>query len=123
MIRPAVASLAPSAPRRLSWQIPIAEPLSIDGAAITCHSLGMSDTSTVEVGPKGRVVIPASIRRELAIGEGTQLVAMVQDGGVLLLPGAEVKRRLRKMFSAISISLGGQLIDDRRREAVEEERS
>jgi AbrB family looped-hinge helix DNA binding protein len=37
----------------------------------------MSDTSIVSVGPKGRVVIPAHIRRLLGIGEGSELVALV----------------------------------------------
>ena len=33
----------------------------------------MSDTAVVSVGPKGRVVIPAGIRRELGIEEGSEL--------------------------------------------------
>lgn len=81
----------------------------------------MSDTNVVSVGPKGRVVIPASIRRELSIGEGSSLVAMVEDGGVLLLPRSEVKRRLRGMFALVPVSLSRELIEDRRREAALEE--
>jgi AbrB family looped-hinge helix DNA binding protein len=73
------------------------------------------------VGPKGRVVIPAAIRRELGIGEGSQLVALVEDGGVVLLPRAQVKRRLRGMFAGIRTSLAGELVEDRRREARREE--
>jgi AbrB family looped-hinge helix DNA binding protein len=76
----------------------------------------------VGVGPKGRVVIPASIRSQLGIREGTELVAVVQDGGVLLLPRAEVKARLRGMFAGIKASLAEELLADRRREAAAEDR-
>jgi AbrB family looped-hinge helix DNA binding protein len=82
----------------------------------------MSDTAMVGVGPKGRVVIPAGIRRELGIHEGSELVALIQDGGVLLLPRAEVKRRLRGMFAEVKSSLAEELIGDRRREASSEDR-
>jgi AbrB family looped-hinge helix DNA binding protein len=82
----------------------------------------MRDTYVVSVGPKGRVVIPASIRRELSIGEGSALVAMVEGGGVLLLPRSEVKRRLRGMFADVRVSLSQELISDRRREAALEDR-
>jgi AbrB family looped-hinge helix DNA binding protein len=77
----------------------------------------MSGTLLVEVGPKGRVVIPAAIRRELGIGEGSQLVAVVEEGGVLLIPRGNVKRRLRALFADVQGSLAAELIADRRREA------
>jgi AbrB family looped-hinge helix DNA binding protein len=82
----------------------------------------MSDTTVVGVGPKGRVVIPAGIRRELGIRQGSELVALVQDGGVLLLLRAEVKRRLRGMFAGVATSLAGELLEDRRRDAAAEDR-
>lgn len=82
----------------------------------------MSDTSSVVVGPKGRVVIPAAIRHELGLGEGSELVALVENGAVLLLPRAEVKRRLRGMFAGIGTSLSAELIAERRREAAVEDR-
>jgi AbrB family looped-hinge helix DNA binding protein len=66
-------------------------------------------------------VIPAGIRRELGIRQGSELVALVQDGGVLLLPRTEVKRRLRGLFSGLETSLAGELLEDRRREAAAED--
>lgn len=74
----------------------------------------MSDTHLVEVGPKGRVVIPAPIRRQLSIQEGSELVALVDGEGVLLLPRAAVKRRLRQMFAGVGASLSAELLEDRR---------
>jgi AbrB family looped-hinge helix DNA binding protein len=75
----------------------------------------------IEVGPKGRVVIPAPIRRELGIEQGSQLVALVEDGGVLLLLRGDVRRRLRGMFSGVEASLSAELLADRRREAASDD--
>lgn len=78
----------------------------------------MRDTTVVSVGPKGRVVIPADIRRELGIGEGTELVAMVEGPAVVLVPRSAVKARLRSMFAGIPTSLREELIADRRAAAA-----
>jgi bifunctional DNA-binding transcriptional regulator/antitoxin component of YhaV-PrlF toxin-antitoxin module len=68
------------------------------------------------------VVIPAGIRRELAIEDGTELIALAAEGGVLLLPRSEVKKRLRTMFAGIKTSLADELLADRRREALRKDR-
>jgi AbrB family looped-hinge helix DNA binding protein len=80
----------------------------------------MSDTSVVLVGPKGRVVIPARIRRELGIREGSELVAVVDGPAVVLVPRAAVKSRLRSLFAGVSSSLSDELIADRRAAAARE---
>jgi AbrB family looped-hinge helix DNA binding protein len=80
----------------------------------------MSDTSVVLVGPKGRVVIPADIRRELGISEGSELVALVEGPAVTLVPRSAVKARLRSIFADIDTSLSAELIADRRRAAAAE---
>ena len=77
----------------------------------------MSDTYAVEVGPKGRIVIPAVLRRELGIEEGSQLVAMAEGGGVVLLPREEVKARLRGMLAGVNVSMADELARERRAEA------
>ena len=74
----------------------------------------MSDTSVVSVGPKGRVVIPAEIRRELGIEEGSELVALVEGAAVVLVPRAAIKARLRSMFADVASSMRDELIADRR---------
>ena len=79
----------------------------------------MSDTSTLSVGPKGRVVIPVDIRRQLGLEEGSQLVAVLEGGGVLLLPRDAVKARLRGLFAG-GPSLAEQLVAERRAAAAEE---
>lgn len=80
----------------------------------------MSDTITLSVGPKGRVVIPVEIRRRLGLEEGSQLVALVEGDGVLLLPRAAVKKRLRDMFSGVGASMAEELMSERRAAAAEE---
>ena len=80
----------------------------------------MSDTSVVSVGPKGRVVIPAGIRRSLGIEEGSELVALVEGEAVVLVPRSAIKSRLRSMFARVAISMRDELIADRRAEAARE---
>jgi AbrB family looped-hinge helix DNA binding protein len=94
--------------------------IGLDGHHWECHSLFMGDTSLLAVGPKGRVVIPVEIRRQLGLEEGSQLVAMVEGDGVLLLPRGAVKRRLRGMFAGVGASMADELIRDRRAAAAEE---
>jgi AbrB family looped-hinge helix DNA binding protein len=80
----------------------------------------MGDTNVLSVGPKGRVVIPVEIRRRLGIEEGSELVAVLDQDGVLLLPREAVKRRLRTMLAGVNVSMADELIRDRRAAAAEE---
>jgi len=82
----------------------------------------MSATNVLSVGPKGRVVIPVEIRRQLGLEEGSQLVALVEGEGVLLLPRDAVKERLRGMFAGVRTSMAEELIRDRRAAAAEDSR-
>jgi len=80
----------------------------------------MSDTYMVEVGPKGRIVIPAGLRRELGLEEGSQLAALAERGAVVLLPRSEVKARLRGMLAGVEVSMADELARARRAEAKAE---
>ena len=82
----------------------------------------MSDTVVVAVGPKGRVVIPAGIRRELGIEEGSQLVALVEGEAVVLVPRSAIKTRLRSIFADVPTSMRDELITDRRADVAREAR-
>jgi AbrB family looped-hinge helix DNA binding protein len=82
----------------------------------------MSDTSVVSVGPKGRVVIPAEIRRELGIEEGSELVALVEGEAVVLVPRSAIRSRLRSMFADVPASMREELITERRADAAREAR-
>jgi AbrB family looped-hinge helix DNA binding protein len=80
----------------------------------------MGDTVVVSVGPKGRVVIPAGIRRRLNIDEGSELVALVEGAAVVLVPRSAIKSRLRSMFADVTVSMADELIAERRMEARRE---
>lgn len=82
------------------------------------HNQLVGDTSVVSVGPKGRVVIPAGIRRELGIEEGNELVALVEGEAVVLVPRSAIKTRLRSIFAGTGTSMRDELIAERRAEAV-----
>ena len=42
------------------------------------------DPAKVNLGPQGRIVIPAGMRKALGIGTGDVLVARVEDGRMIL---------------------------------------
>lgn len=52
--------------------------------------------ASVVVGKKGRVVIPASVRKEAGIGEGSELTVRLGDHGQVVLESKEaIKKRIR----------------------------
>ena len=80
----------------------------------------MSDTDFIEVGPKGRVVIPAQVRRRLGIEQGTRLAVLVDDDAVVLVPRAAIERRLHAIFKGVPVSMTDELLEERRAEAAAE---
>lgn len=80
----------------------------------------MSDTNFVEVGPKGRVLIPAQVRRRLGIEQGTHLAVLVDDEAVVLVPRAAIERRLQAIFKGVPVSMADELLGERRAEAAAE---
>jgi AbrB family looped-hinge helix DNA binding protein len=78
----------------------------------------MGDTDVVEVGPKGRVVIPSHVRRRLGIEQGTRLAVLVDDEAVVLVPRAAIERRLHAIFKGVPVSMAAELLEERRAEAA-----
>ncbi len=89
-------------------------------ARLLCHNAVMGDTSFVEVGPKGRVVIPAPIRRRLGIEQGTRLAVLVDEGAVVLVPREAIERRLHAIFKGVPSSMVQELREERMKEATAE---
>ena len=79
-------------------------------------------STKVSVGPQGRLVIPSDIRRKLGIAPGDVLVAMVEDGRLVLEKRETVLQRLRQRFAHIppGVSLADELISERRAESRRE---
>ena len=78
----------------------------------------MSDTHVVQIGPKGRIVIPADPRRTLGLDEGAELAVFVDEGAVVLIPRSSIKDRLRSLFADLDGSLRDELIAERRSAAA-----
>lgn len=76
----------------------------------------------VQLGRQGRLVIPAELRRALAVEAGDPLIARVENGRLILEKRENIRERLKARFSGIpaEVSLADELIADRRREANEE---
>ncbi len=76
----------------------------------------------VPVGPQGRLVIPAELRRQLEIAPGDVLIAFVEDGRLVLEKRDSVLQRLRQRFAHIpaGVSLADELIVQRRNESRQE---
>jgi AbrB family looped-hinge helix DNA binding protein len=76
----------------------------------------------VRIGPKGRVVVPAELRRQLGLEEGAELVARVSADRLVLEPRSSALRRLRAFFDDVppETSLVDALVAERRREAGRE---
>jgi len=80
----------------------------------------MAGISRIEVGKQGRIVIPAHIRKELGIEEGTELAIRIKDGFIELMTPEAAGRRLQAMFADVPGSLSEELMAERRAEAAAE---
>lgn len=71
----------------------------------------------------GRILIPAAVRRNLGLSEGSMVVMKVEPSGTIEIVSrsqalAKARKDLRKLVPA-GRDLVQELIDDRRREAAE----
>ena len=84
--------------------------------------MAKSRTNKVQVDSRGRVVIPAHLRRELKIGPGQTLIAKVRDGQLVLEQPDQILARLKTTFSNVpsEINLADELIAERREQALRE---
>jgi AbrB family looped-hinge helix DNA binding protein len=83
----------------------------------------------IRVGPQGRVVIPAALRRELAIEPGETLMAHVESQRLVLESREQILERLRAELRP-AVPKGRSMVDEliaerreaARREAIDDER-
>ena len=98
-----------------------------------CHPLGEMARSSravpLRIGPQGRVVIPAEMRRELQLEPGETLMAHVESRRLVLERRSEILERLRGEVREV-VPPGGSVVDEliaerrteAQREAAEHER-
>ena len=71
----------------------------------------------VRIGPQGRVVIPAPIRKTLGLRSGDTLLCGATENRLVLELRGAAEEELWAHFSKVRGSLAKELIRDRRREA------
>ena len=80
-------------------------------------------TTTITIGPQGRLVIPSEIRREMGLAPGDQLMVHVEDQRLVLEKEEAVFQRLRQRFAQVppGVSLSEELIAERREASRKED--
>ena len=83
------------------------------------------ETIEVKVGPQGRLVVPAPLRRRLGIETGDVLVASAQEDRLVLERRDAILARVRRRLAVVpaDVSMVDELIAERRKEAERERRS
>lgn len=82
---------------------------------------GSAVHADVRLGPQGRLVVPAPIRKALGFRPGETLVARIEDGHLVIEKPEAVERRLHARFRKFEgRSLAEELIAERREEARRE---
>jgi AbrB family looped-hinge helix DNA binding protein len=91
------------------------------GSSGGCVTLSGMSTKVV-IGPRGRIVVPAALRRELGLAPGDVLAARVEEGRIVLEPRSAVLARIRQRLSVVpeDVSLVDELVTERRSEARRE---
>jgi AbrB family looped-hinge helix DNA binding protein len=72
----------------------------------------------VRVGPEGRILIPAAVRRATGIEPGSTLVLRVEGDHIELIPREAIEQRLHAMFVDVEGSMADELIAERHAEAA-----
>ena len=83
------------------------------------------ETYTTRLEKSGRILIPAAVRRQLGLSEGSQVLVKVEEPGALQVTSrsqalARVREEIRK-YIPTGQDLAGELIRDRRVEVERED--
>ena len=82
------------------------------------HMASTDSQANVRLGPQGRFVVPAPIRKALGFQPGDSLVVRIDDERLVVEKTNAVERRLRAYFKKFKgRSLADELIAERREEA------
>jgi AbrB family looped-hinge helix DNA binding protein len=80
--------------------------------------VGVPETFSVRLGERGRLVLPAELRRRAGLDDGEELILIYADGVIRLATRRELARAGRGMFANVAAErdLVAELLADRRRE-------
>ncbi|HEB63887.1 MAG TPA: AbrB family transcriptional regulator [Gammaproteobacteria bacterium] len=81
-------------------------------------------TAELSVGKQGRIVIPANLRHQLAIESGSQLIAWVEGGRLIMESKEQLWQSVHQACSTVpkDVDLAQELINERRKSAELENR-
>ena len=71
------------------------------------------------MGDRGRIVLPAGVRRRAGLSEGTPLVLLETSDGLVLLTRKQLQSRVRSELAGLD--LVSDLVAERRRDASSED--
>lgn len=76
----------------------------------------------LSVGPQGRIVIPAALRKALGLVQGNTLIARIENDQLVLEKPDNLLTRLKSRFASVpaKVRLADELIAQRRRDARKE---
>ena len=82
-----------------------------------------SNTVVIQIGPQGRMVIPASLRRAWKIKSGDIFLARIEDDRLVLERPAHIVQRIKGRFAGLQNqpSLADELMVERRSAAGQED--
>ncbi len=85
------------------------------------------ETYTTRLEKSGRILIPAAVRRQLGLSEGSQVIVKVEESGELQVTSrsqalAKVRQEIRKYIPP-GHDLAEELIRDRRAEVERDEKA
>lgn len=83
------------------------------------YGASMSGTYTVVMGDRGRLVVPAELRRQAGMHEGVVLVFIETEGGIVLLSRDQLKELVRRDLAGMDLVT--QLLAGRRVDAAAED--
>ena len=76
-----------------------------------------ADFTTLTLDAQGRVLLPRPLRQALGLGPGARLVALVEDGRLVLTPWERLDEELWAELADVQESLAEELLRERRLEA------
>ncbi|HJP41656.1 MAG TPA: AbrB/MazE/SpoVT family DNA-binding domain-containing protein [Dehalococcoidia bacterium] len=73
------------------------------------------------MGDRGRIVVPAEVRKRAGLREKTPLVLLDTPGGLILLTREQLRDRVRGELAGLGLDLVADLLADRRHAAAAED--
>jgi AbrB family looped-hinge helix DNA binding protein len=100
--------------------VPILANVGENYTVVLSKYMGKTERHTIALGERGRLVLPAQLRRRLDLHPGDRLIVTVDtEGGLRVISARDQAERLRGLYRELAPgrSLAEELIAERREEA------